>query len=296
MESMNMSYAFYREYLERCFQGSPQDATSINREILDIVNKTVRKTILDFGNRQVGYLGNCNCAQQTMQVMYPGAILGSGYPHEAGKLKGEIQSGFSFDHVTGAPFYPGSSVKGVIEDVFERAVSGRDVEKEGYMEYLTDLLKNKVKVITDAGVEKDAVAGLSQDEGSALLQDVVKAVWNQSFRGEDEKRNTVISIRERDIFYDAYVTGAVQGDIIGLDNITPHPDPLKNPIPVTILRLMPGVQLTFSLKLSRLEFKRGDKTCRLGAEEKEALYYEILEEFGIGAKTNLGYGQLKPIG
>ena len=44
---------------------------------------------------------------------YPGLLIGSGYSHEVHGKDG-LKLGFYFDHTTGLPIIPGSSVKGVL--------------------------------------------------------------------------------------------------------------------------------------------------------------------------------------
>ena len=75
---------------------------------------------------------------------------------------------------------------------------------------------------------------------------------------------------------------------LGLDYITPHENPLKNPTPIQFLKLLPGVQILFQFEWHKLIIK-GKK---LEVEKLEELFKTILEDLGIGAKTNVGYGQL----
>ena len=100
------------------------------------------------------------------------------------------------------------------------------------------------------------------------------------------------SIYERDIFFDAVLVKAdKKGRILCPDSITPHlQGPLKNPIPITFLKIAPGCKLEFRFKLHNSDFG-GGKTFT--AAQKKTLFKEILTTVGIGAKTNVGYGQLK---
>jgi len=99
------------------------------------------------------------------------------------------------------------------------------------------------------------------------------------------------SIYERDIFFDAVLVKAdKKGRILCPDSITPHDNnPLKNPIPITFLKIAPGCLLKFRFKL--VDTKIGDLLLR--KEDKEKLFCKILTTVGVGAKTNVGYGQLK---
>ena len=101
------------------------------------------------------------------------------------------------------------------------------------------------------------------------------------------------SIYDRDIFFDAVLVRAdKKGRILCSDSITPHlQGPLKNPIPITFLKIAPGCTLEFRFKL--VDTKIGDLVLK--KEDKIKLFQEILTTVGIGAKTNVGYGQLKAI-
>ncbi len=48
---------------------------------------------------------------------YPGLAMGLGYPHDA-KIVGAVKLGFSFDYVSGVPYLPGSSLKGILRSCF----------------------------------------------------------------------------------------------------------------------------------------------------------------------------------
>ena len=104
------------------------------------------------------------------------------------------------------------------------------------------------------------------------------------------------SIYDRDIFFDAVITSPDdKGRILCSDSITPHGDnPLKNPIPLTFLKIAPGCKLEFRFKLVPTTIiKKDDTQQKLSIERKKALFHHILTTVGIGAKTNVGYGQLK---
>jgi len=107
------------------------------------------------------------------------------------------------------------------------------------------------------------------------------------------------SIYNRDIFFDAVLIQADKkgkGRILCSDSITPHGDnPLKNPVPITFLKIAPGCKLEFRFKLVPTEIVKDGKTLTLSEKDKLDLFKEILTTVGIGAKTNVGYGQLKSV-
>ena len=122
-------------------------------------------------------------------------------------------------------------------------------------------------------------------EGQPSAQDAIEDIFNGGKK----------SIYKRDVFFDAVITKAdKKGRILCSDSITPHGDnPLKNPIPITFLKIAPGCQLEFRFRLVPTEIERDKKVLTLSPKEKLAIFKEILTTVGIGAKTNVGYGQLK---
>jgi len=87
------------------------------------------------------------------------------------------------------------------------------------------------------------------------------------------------------VFYDAYISAPdKEGKIFGSDFITSHfsDEPegmLKEPNPVKFLKVLPDVTFRFQFRVER--------------EEHLKLFKNILLDFGIGAKTNVGYGQFR---
>lgn len=127
----------------------------------------------------------------------------------------------------------------------------------------------------------------SKEEGQPTVEDAIEDIFNGGKK----------SIYLRDIFYDAVIVKPdSQGRILCSDSITPHGDnPLKNPVPITFLKIAPGCKLEFRFKLVDTEIIKEGKTLKLTAEDKLSIFKEILTTVGIGAKTNVGYGQLKHV-
>lgn len=112
----------------------------------------------------------------------------------------------------------------------------------------------------------------------------VKPLCKAIFEGGDR------SIYERDIFFDAVITEGYNGRILDDDSITPHTDgPLKNPVPITMLKIAPGCKIEFRFRLH--DSVIDGKTYSV--DFKKRLFKKILGTVGVGAKTNVGYGQLK---
>lgn len=99
------------------------------------------------------------------------------------------------------------------------------------------------------------------------------------------------SIYKRDIFFDAVIVKANKsGKILASDSITPHGNnPLNNPIPLTFVKIASGCTLEFRFRLVDSVIDGETVT----AEKKLQIFSDILTTYGVGAKTNVGYGQLE---
>ncbi len=227
-----------------------------------------------------------------LTTTYPGLLIGSGYSHETGS-EGELKLGFFFDHTSGLPILPGSSIKGILRSVFpqfktfgENKLAFTEPEPESAERnkctYLADLFR----------IEDDPklihYLELSIFEGVNIL----KTADGQT-RQDTALENKIHyrSSKERDIFLDAFISGSYNTNkrILGTDALTPHGDnPLKNPIPLPFLKILPGVVFTFTFRLSDSPLS---ETVTITPSQKRQAFQAILLQFGIGAKTNVGYGQ-----
>ena len=89
-----------------------------------------------------------------------------------------------------------------------------------------------------------------------------------------------------DVFFDAVVySGNPEEKLLGEEFITPHKAPTDNPVPIKLMKILPEVRFSFRFRL-----KDSD---HMMADEKEVLFKRLLCLFGIGAKTNVGFGILK---
>lgn len=149
MNTKNLNYAFNVEYYTGCRFNETDDFSTKNKELLSIPC-----------NRHNYYKGDFSFELQTR---YPGLLIGVGNMHDSGG-KSDIALGFTFDYVTGTPYIPGSSIKGVLRSAFERP------------EYIKALLGNESINVKD--LEEEVFDGI--------------------------KEKSEISIPKRDAFYDAY--------------------------------------------------------------------------------------------
>ena len=242
-----------------------KNADKENQEIIDKNNRIVLGSKIDKKlipeiysktqqeiNSKTQQKTNSKTEQFELTTIYPGLLSGSGYAHE-GAIEGELKLGFFFDHTTGLPVIPGSSVKGVLRSAFKKS-----------HEYIKNLLGN--------------------DEIN------IKDLENNIFMGIDANGKE-LPIYQRDIFLDAFPVASANdgGQIFADDYITPHKEPLKNPVPLKFLKILPGVTFRFDFILHGFENKEGQEV--LSAAQKCELFKKILFDFGVGAKTNVGYGQ-----
>lgn len=167
----------------------------------------------------------------TLETIYPGLLIGSGYNHP--KLKDtndDFQLGFFFDHTTGLPIISGSSIKGMLRSVCEK----NDFMQEVY--------------------------------GKKIPIDVFE--------------------EGKIIFYDAFIVSTQNKNnrIFGTDYITSHFSSeengmFKEPNPIKFLKVLSGVTFKFQFQFIN--------------EEYINIFKQIILDFGLGAKTNVGYGKFQ---
>jgi len=273
LESKNMQYAFQVEYPNKAL--NIDKAADMNKELVNVLTQDLLDEAFAFSTARVEALTGDNTYSFKMRVLYPGLLMGTGYPHMTGKPDGEIQIGFSFDYVTGLPYYPGSSLKGVLRNPFDRAVSSIE-----YLDYLRDIFAKP-----------------------ELTVEEVKTFVGQTFAGCEQEAEG-LPMSQRDVFYDSYPIGfasnGAPAKLLNLDNLAPHLDketkksnPLKDPVPLTMLRVMPNTCFAFQMKLHDVVADEGK--VLFTATEKLQAFKTILMDFGIGAKTRVGYGNLAEV-
>ena len=154
----------------------------------------------------------------------------------------------------------------------------------GYAHELPDVKSQAI-----LGFHFDYTTGLPVIPGSTIKGVLRSAFAHASYIREIAKDDTLdVEALEKeifdneDIFFDATIVNYTQ-QILGDDYITPHKSPYKDPIPLRFIKVMPGV--TF-----RFEFKLNDGKS-MDADSKLLLFAQILSDLGVGAKTNVGYGQ-----
>jgi len=201
-----------------------------------------------------------------LKTIYPGLLIGLGNAHSAGtdfisgdsKSGTEIKLGFTLDFVTGLPVIPGSTIKGVLRSAFKN-----------FPEYIAEKLCFEEKKIKD--IENDIFG--KDDMGKVIFFDAIPIKPNKD------------------------------GRLLGLESITPHNKPydadksdggeeyqmngLKNPIPLTMLKVIPGVSFLFRFGFDSFN------DVNISNEQLKNAFKSILIDLGIGAKTNVGFGVLE---
>ena len=227
-----------------------------------------------FVNEEVSnVLRTANFYVVKMKVQAPGLLIGSGLAHGLPGSEEDVKTGLQFDYTSGLPVIPGSSVKGVIRSAFPTIKEDKEQSNEADAEKLNYI--------------KSLIADIPEFSALGLEDKDILELGNQMFN-------------HGDIFADALLVGygtrtkqqSPENQVLAEDYITPHTGgPLAQPIPIKIVKVAPGVTFAFCFKFN--ETKIGAKV--VSASMKKALCAAILQDLGVGAKTNVGYGVLKEV-
>ncbi|MCK9234281.1 MAG: type III-B CRISPR module RAMP protein Cmr6 [Acholeplasmataceae bacterium] len=276
-EAPNLGLLFYKRiYSENKHLASIQDGEMIfnvnkdNSQFTPYYNDLYNMSIKSYSLPDI----DGNKQEFTLYTTYPGLIAGIGYAHGS-KSVGDAAIGFYFDHTTGLPTIPGSSVKGVLRSLFE-------LDSDGKKEFTGDKSEAAIRFIIDEyekhSGDTDSFAEVKESINANLLERLkIEIFGNQDDEGKD-------------VFYDAVIDieNTTVDKFLDSDFITPHyPNLLKNPTPTQFLKVLPNVGFKFRFNL------KNDGV--LNISQKTALFRQILLTIGIGAKTNVGYGQFKEV-
>ncbi len=208
----------------------------------------------DFHHRRAAALGHLGAESFTYYNHTP-LILGLGLPHPTA-------NGFLFDHLTGSPYLPGSSLKGLARAA-ARLVSRGELEIETH---------------------------LPDEENPAEFW----RLHQQRIFGPETTDPT--KAKGRLTFFDAFPSRLPK---LRVEILTPHhtchfgddpkpPADWQDPIPVPFLAICPGEQFNIPVRsLERDEDQRKQDLAQL-----HGLLTEALDLLAIGAKTSSGYGFL----
>ncbi len=254
LQSKNMNYVFNVEYFKGINLSEAEDKNS-EAEI-----KKRNNDIVSFRFSDVAPLEACKdipgYREFGLYTLYPGLLIGIGNPHEIA-MKEALKLGFSFDYVTGLPYIPGSSLKGMLRAYFPGETKDAEKDRE-YEEMLKALLADIVKnAEIDVKKLKD-----NMFENNDIFLGAFPVATESGFDGE-------------------------KGKLLELEYITPHKK-FKNPNPISLLKVRPAVKFVFAGVFT--DYKENGEVL-VSSEQKMLLCKELLMLFGIGAKTNTGYGR-----
>lgn len=254
----------------------------------EIFNRTDNDKYNEYGN--LNYYFNIAYFEDCFSYKFKDELIDK-------KDKNEIilKSKFDSSTINSIPYKPLESCKEfTLETVYPGLLHGT-----GYL-HETGLAENEIK----QGFFLDYVTGLPIIAGSTV-KGVIKSIFEKFSDSvcdaleinSSQTGNLIKYIFGADdldssstcVFFDAI---PLDDELFELDYITPHTSEIKNPIPLLMLKVKPGVRYRFSFDLSKCLFLEKIKKTE---DDLLQLFKEILIEFGIGAKRNVGFGIMKGI-
>lgn len=275
--SANIGYQFYHSVgIPGFVKKQVKSAISVNTDVLEVLRSADYSVV-------------------NMRVQAPGLLIGSGLAHGLPGSEEDVKTGLQFDYTSGLPVIPGSSVKGVIRSAFPTIKEDKKQPEEGAEKQIEDSAGKsnsceKKLSVADVGklnYIRSLIADIPEFSALGLEDNDILELGNQMFN-------------HGDIFADALLVGygtrmkqqSPVNQVLAEDYITPHTGgPLAQPIPIKIVKVAPGVTFAFCYKFNVTKIGSKEVTAKM----KESLCTAILQDLGIGAKTNVGYGVLKKI-
>lgn len=207
-----------------------------------------------------------------------GLLIGTGYPHMNimnEDKHSDFQLGLFFDHSTGIPVIPASSIKGFLKASFPTI----DDDEDDIREFVGQM-------------------NIASDSQKPTLQ-CLQRLQNTIFGDESNTSHN-------SIFFNAYITKAVKlsYDVINPtrkyideDWLAPHMhngkhSRLREPSPIRFLKILPGVVFKFSFVVEPV--KINDNTT-VTAQHIEALFKAIFLSRNFGAKHRTGFGSFMEV-
>ena len=293
MEAPNIGLLFNKLLFKRLDNPDlfKRDTKNIHKKLFTLPLNLQYVSLLDIKNH--GLTPNKNRFVETFDLTtaWPGLLIGLGYGHSTGNSDDEFKNGFYFDFTTGLPILPGSTVKGILRSFFPERYDISVNDKKLKVEVLakkSNVLKRLISILNDLDIKPNISFC-----GNEWNEETIKELENIIFEGKDSGNK--ISSNIQDIFFDAFPKNArtsnvIEGNIakqyngvfLGEDTITPHKHPLKDPVPLRFLKVLPGVTFQFQFFLNSLG---------ISSEDKRRLFEKLLLRFGAGAKSSTGFGK-----
>lgn len=202
-----------------------------------------------------------------LKVLYPGVYAGLGYTHGLSS-ENDIKTGFSFDYTTGLPYIPGSSLKGRLRSLF----------------------MNQTEDVVDAAKALQIIEADESEEGMKSAKAFVRKLEDKLFgsrNGSDDHDQGLL------VCFDVFPLLTMFGrELMKKDYITPHDGDFAPPNPINTAAITPETQLMFLFSLPAQIQVEG---CSIAREQISDLFKGLLIDWGIGAKTNTGYGNLAEV-
>lgn len=300
----NIGWLFYKDYY-RQLKPTLRESNGLKKikELkldLEKKNKRIVEQPLAQYDTHLLSVGDLANSIFTVSTQYPGLMAGLGTQHSIGHEE-EVKLGFSFDHTTGLPYLPASSVKGILRSYFpSRLKDAAKSHKEGSPERkaLEQKAAQLYKLMSEVLLPE---AAFSDKFSESDLRKLEEQIFDGVLPQPGPEGETHESVYRRDIFFDAYPSvshhigdsGDGRGRFLGMDAITPHgKKPLKNPIPLRLLKVLPSVHFEFQFRLHETTIAGQ----RVTVFHKFELFKTIITYFGVGAKTNVGYGRVRKVG
>lgn len=269
-KDMNLGYIFYKEIYSDINRNSFKEKYDKDIGVYELFFKPE-----DFKVGEQNFI---------LKTKYPGLLTGSGYIHGTGE-EDEFKLGFYFDYTSGLPIIPASSIKGTVRSIFKKLeYNNKDVKEE--MKSITKEVNNEaLKYLKGILCKFESLKG--KEIHNKLLEQIESEIFEGKKYNSDSDNYENKSMYERDVFFDAALNiyDNKRKQILSEDYITPHGNPLKEPKPLKFLKIAPDVYIKF-----RFDLKNGDV---INKNEKMQLIKQIILDFGIGAKTSVGYGYLE---
>ena len=262
MKSPNMNYRYNVEYFKdiNIIKSDKEESYTLVKN--DTSLSDWNREILKFNfKKQTEYFKDINTKSSfSLVTSYPGLLIGIGNEHKI-NAKETFKVGFTFDYVTGIPYIPGSSLKGLLRSYFpdlsyEKPTEEKNEKNEGLKQFINCCLEKD---------ELDVIA----------IQQLKENIFDNN-----------------DVFLGAYPIMENDTPILEEEFITPHKNELKNPIPINLIKVKPEIKFEFYFILT--DFEKDGKVL-ITKEEKLKLFKNIILNCGAGARTNVGFGRFEEI-
>lgn len=257
----NMNYKYNVKYFDHIGLSDNETAETKDSKFVTECFKSRKKSVLghNFTNEN-SFKEIDDVLEFELKTSFPGLLVGIGNEHDIGATEA-LKCGFSFDYVTGNPYIPGSELKGMLRSYFP--------VKDNYNSEKNEALLAFVRVNLPKGV--------------SLTDDEIYDLTNQIFDNND-------------VFLGAYpVLSSGKNILLQSEYITPHDKSgIKNPTPLTFIKVRPNVPFKFSFILS--DYKESDTQRELmSKDDKLSLFQKLISSCGIGAKTNVGFSSFQEL-